>query len=131
MNSYPTEVDLLDALDRYDDLVRACVSGTISFADFCAGYDNFYWSFGLDGHESDQAGQAVLAEYAARIALHQEVADILSKLCSESDAAKESYRAAGRLGSTEAIARLKLIAAALSAQRPNNPFKPNPLCGAA
>lgn len=112
--------------------MRACVSGTISFADFCAEYDNFYWSFGLDGHESDQAGQAVLAKYAARIALHQEVADtILAKLCSESDAAKESYRTAERLGSTEAIARLKLIAAALSAQRPNDPFQPDPLCGAA
>ena len=114
MNSYPTEMDLLAALDRADDLVRECAAGHASFAEFCAEYDNFYWSFALDGHESDQSGQAVLAKYAARIALHQQVADtILAKICSDTDAVKESYRAAGRFGSTDAVARLKLIAAGL------------------
>ena len=114
MNSYPTEIDLLAALDRSDDLVRECAAGHVSFADFCAQYDNFYWSFALDGHESDQAGQAVLAKYAARIAFHQKVADtILAKSCSDTDAVKESYRAAGRFGSAEAVARLKLVAAGL------------------
>ena len=87
----------------------------MSFADFCAEYDNFYWSFALDGHESDQAGQSVLTKYAARIALHQAVAEtVLAKLCSDTDAAKESYRASGRFGSAEAIARLRLLAAGLS-----------------
>ncbi|PPJ42859.1 MULTISPECIES: hypothetical protein [unclassified Pseudoxanthomonas] len=115
MNSYPTEIDLLAALDRSDDLVRECAAGHVSFAEFCAEYDNFYWSFALDGHESDQAGQAVLARYAARIALHQTVAEtILAKACSDADAANESYRAAGRFGSTEAVSRLKLVVAGLS-----------------
>ena len=114
MKSYPTEIDLLAALDRSDDLVRECATGHLSFADFCAEYDNFYWSFSLDGHESDQVGQAVLAKYATRIALHQRIADtILAKLCSDTDAVRESYRAAGRFGSTEAVARLKLVAAGL------------------
>ena len=114
MNSYPTEIDLLAALDRSDHLVRECAAGHMSFADFCAEYDNFYWSFALDGHESDQAGQILLAKYAARVALHQTVAaTILAKACSDADAAKESYRAAGRFGSTEAVSRLKLVVAGL------------------
>ena len=114
MSSYPTESDLLAALDRSDHLVRECAAGHMSFADFCAEYDNFYWSFALDGHESDQAGQILLAKYAARVALHQTVAEtILAKACSDADAAKESYRSAGRFGSTEAVSRLKLVVAGL------------------
>ena len=114
MDSYPSEKDLLLALDRCDRLVRACASGRLSFTDFLTEYDNFYWSFALDGHESDQAGQAVLAKYAARIAPHQAVAEtILAKVCSDTDAAQESYRAAGRFGSTEAVTRLELVAEGL------------------
>lgn len=114
MDSYPSEKDLLLALDRCDQLIRACASGHLSFADFQAEYNDFYWSFALDGHESDQAGQAVLAKYALRIAPHQAVAEtILAKLCSDTDAAHESYRASGRFGSTEAVTRLKLVAEGL------------------
>ncbi len=115
MDSYPSEKDLLVALDRCDDLIRACASGRLSFADFRAEYNDFYWSFVLDGHESDQAGQAVLARYASRIAPHQTVAEtILAKICSDTDAAHESYYAVGHFGSTEAVARLKLVAEGLS-----------------
>lgn len=114
MDSYPSEKHLLLALDRCDDLIRACASGRLSFADFRAEYNDFYWSFALDGHESDQAGQAVLAKYASRIAPHQTVAEtILAKVCSDADASSESYRAAGRFGSTEAVTRLKLVAEGL------------------
>lgn len=114
MDSYPAEKDLLGALDRCDHLIHACASGRLSFADFQAEYNDFYWSFALDGHESDQAGQAVLAKYASRIALHQTVAEaILAKVCSDTDAAQESYRAAGRFGSTDAVTRLKLVAEGL------------------
>jgi hypothetical protein len=114
MDSYPSEKDLLVALDRCDRLIRACASGRLSFADFRAEYNDFYWSFALDGHESDQAGQALLARYASRIAPHQRVSEtILAKVCSDTDASQEIYRAAGRFGSTEAVARLKLVAEGL------------------
>lgn len=114
MSSHPLETDLVAALDRGDELIRLCAAGHISFDDFCAKYDNLYWAYALDGHESDQFGQAVLAKYAARIAPHQIVAEaILTKVCSGRDAALESFRTAGRFGSDEAIARLKLVATGL------------------
>ncbi|WAC62287.1 hypothetical protein OVA13_12920 [Pseudoxanthomonas sp. SL93] len=114
MDSYPSESDLVAALDHRDGLVRLCAAGKLSFSDFCDGYDNFYWAYALDGHESDFQGLALLAKYAGRIAPHQVVAEtILAKVCDDADATRESYRLAGRFGSAEAIARLKLVAAGL------------------
>ena len=117
MVPYPLESDLVAELDRCDELVRLCASGQLSFEDFCTGYDSFYWSYALDGHESDAVGLAILAKYADRIAPHQAVAEaVLSRVCSDLDAAKESYHSAGRFGSIEAVARLKLLAAGLSGE---------------
>jgi len=63
---------------------------------------------------SDTAGSAVLARYSERIVPHEVVAEtILSKVCADADAATGSYRAADRFGSTEAVARLKLVAEGL------------------
>ena len=114
MTSLPSEPELLAALNQSDELVLLCASGKISFSEFLAAYDDFYWSFALDGHESDPAGLAVLAKHSARIAPHQFVAEnILSNLCADTDALTEAYRDAGSFGSTEALARLKLVAAGL------------------
>ncbi|MGO4223673.1 hypothetical protein AB4Y64_17700 [Lysobacter sp. TAF61] len=86
----------------------------MTFDDFSAKYDNFYWSHALDGHESDRSGLAVLAKYAARIAPHQAVAEtILAKVCSDTDAVQEAFRLAGRFGYNDAVARLKLVSAGL------------------
>lgn len=113
MYSYPTEIDLLAELDRSDQLLLECATGRLPFEKFCAEYNNFCWSFALDGHESDQAGQAILAKYANRVAPHKVVETILGNVCSDADATQESYRMAGRFTSTEAVARLKLVAAGL------------------
>mgnify|MGYP001473383453 CR=1 FL=1 len=114
MAQYPLESDLSAELDRCDELVRLCAAGELSFKDFLAGYANFYWAYALDGHESDPAGLAVIAKLADRIAPHQVVAEtVLAKICSDADAAKESYRSAGRIDSMEAVARLKVVASGL------------------
>lgn len=118
MSAYPSESDIVTALDRCDELLRRCAGGHLSFDDFCAEYGNFYWAYALDGHESDQPGLDVLAKYAARIAPHRTVAeDILAKVCSDAEAARDGFRAAGRFGSGEAIARLKRVAAGLAGTR--------------
>jgi hypothetical protein len=115
MAIYPSESELVAALDHHDELVRLCAEGRLSFWDFCAEYDNFYWAYALDGHESDLAGQAVLDELAARIAPHHELAEtVLAHVCSDTHADKGSYGKAGRFGPEEAMVRLKLVAAGLS-----------------
>jgi hypothetical protein len=114
MNSYPSESQLIAALDHHDELVRLCAAGRLLFWDFCAAYDNFYWAYALDGHESDPAGQAVLESLAARIAPHQELAEtVLAHVCSDTHADKGSYGKAGRFGPEEAMVRLTLVAAGL------------------
>jgi len=112
MATYPSESELVAALDHHDELVRLCADGRLSFWDFCAAYDNFYWAYALDGHES--SGQAVLDKLAARIAPHQELAEtVLAHVCSDTHADKGSYGKAGRFGPEEATVRLKLVAAGL------------------
>lgn len=114
MHSYPTEQELIAVLDHGDTLVRCCARGEIPFEHFRIEYDNLYWSHALDGHESDPAGRSVLAKYAARITTHQAVAEkILANVCSDADAGLDSFRTAGRFGPTEAVARIKLLAAGL------------------
>lgn len=119
MNSHLNEQELAAALDRCDALVRLCAAGRISFDEFCDRYDNFYWSYALDGHESDTAGLALLAKYAERISPHQAVAEaILAKVIAGGDIVTETYRRSGRMDSAEAVAKLELVAMALPAEGP-------------
>jgi len=114
MDMYSSEPELVAALDHHDELVRLCAAGRLPFWDFCAAYDNFYWAYALDGHESDPAGQAVLDKLADRIAPHRNLAEtILANACSDTDADKGSYGRPGRFGPDEAVIRLKLVAAGL------------------
>lgn len=114
MNPYPSEPALVAALDRHDELVRLCAAEQLSFWDFCAAYDNFYWAYALDGHQSDPAGLSVLDKLAARIEPHRELAEtVLANACSDTDADSGNYGRSGQFGPEEAVARLKLIAARL------------------
>ncbi|MFC5571602.1 hypothetical protein ACFPN1_16225 [Lysobacter yangpyeongensis] len=114
MDMPPLESELIAALDHHDELVRLCAAGRLSFWDFCAAYDNFYWAYALDGHESDPDGQAVLDKLADRIAPHRDLAEtVLANVCSDHDPDKGSYGKAGRFGPDEAVIRLKLVAVGL------------------
>ena len=118
MDTYPSESELVAALDRHDELLRLCAAGRLPFWDFCAAYDNFYWRYALDGHEADPAGQALLDKLAVRIAPHRELAErVLASVCSDTHPEKGSYGKAGRFGPDEALVRLKLVAAGLATGR--------------
>ena len=58
MSNFASEIDLLEELSAHDDLVRRCVRGDIEFREFVRLYDDFWWRFALDGHESDSAEQS-------------------------------------------------------------------------
>lgn len=114
MATYPSAPELVLALDHHDALVRQCAAGALSFGAFCAAYDNFYWAYALDGHESDAAGQALLGRLAARIAPHRALAEaVLAHVHRETPKTHASDGKAGRLGTEEAMERLKPIAAGL------------------
>ena len=81
MTSHPEEAALLATLRHHDELVMRYASGQLTFDDFLAQYDNFYWSHALDGHESNAQGLHVLHKHAARIQPHQRIADeVLARL---------------------------------------------------
>jgi hypothetical protein len=114
MDMHLSESKLVAALDHHDELVRLCAAGRVSFWDFCAAYDNFYWAYALDGDQSDSAGQALLDKLADRIAPHRDLAEtVLANACSDHDPDKGSYGRSGRFGPDEALVRLKLVAAGL------------------
>ena len=114
MDPHPSELRLVAALDHHDDLVRLCAAGRLPFWDFCDAYDNFYWTYALDGHESDPAGLSAMEKFAGRIAPHRELAEtVLAHVCSDTHAATGSYGRAGRFGPEEAMVRLKIVAAGL------------------
>lgn len=105
--------DLISALDHHDALLRDCAAGEQSFADFLADYNDFYLSHALDGHESDASTGILLDEMEHRIRIHRQLhEDVLSYLCSDSDAMTDAYRNAGRIGSEEALVRLRTLVAA-------------------
>ena len=98
-----------EAIRRSDALVRRCASGDLEFEAFLVEYNNFYDHWALDGHEG---GASVLRAHRAAIEFHRRVRDeVLYIVCSQSDAKRDIYRSAGRIGPDEAVARLAQLVA--------------------
>ena len=109
-NIFSSEAELLDALAHHARLLLDCAGGKITFGDFLKRYNNFYFHYALDGHESDERERALLEKHGVRIRPHKEMAyEVLAKLCADEDAAKRSYFEAGRIGSNEGLRRIKLL----------------------
>ena len=51
MKIFASESELVQTLDKYDQLILDCVAGKILFKDFLKNYSNFYMEYALDGHE--------------------------------------------------------------------------------
>jgi hypothetical protein len=108
---FESEEDLLSTLDDYDQLIRDCVSGRISFQEFLNKYGTFYMTYALDGHESSPEEKELFEAHEDRISLHRRVWEriIGGGLCADEDAQKELYIQAGRFGSDEGLRRLREI----------------------
>ena len=107
---FDSEQDIIEQLDLHDQLVKDCASGKLEFWKFCESYNNFFYYFALDGHESDEEEMAFLEKYESRILYHEQVAEeVLSKVCSDGDAGKSDYLKCGRFGSTVAVEKLSVI----------------------
>ena len=109
MNMFESEQEMLSIIEKHNRIINECISGNITFQEFLDKYNNFYAYYALDGHESDLEEQKLLEKYENKIALHREVFEMLSGLCSDEDANKDSYIRANRFGSKEGLRRLKVI----------------------
>ena len=137
MVSHPSESELVAALDHHDELVRLCAAGGLEFWDFCAAYDNFYWAYALDGHESDSVGQAVLAKpcwTSSRAALRR--TETWQRPSWPTSARTTMLIRVATVGPVALVPTrlsfgLSLSPLAFRVARPNNSFKPKPLRGSA
>ncbi|HAD03352.1 MAG: hypothetical protein A2091_01570 [Desulfuromonadales bacterium GWD2_61_12] len=114
MKIYESEIELIEFLDSHDEFLRQCASGDLSFWDFNKKYDNFYWAYALDGHESDAEEKEILRKLKNRIEPHRTVQEeILSLVCNDEDAEKEEYKRAGRISSKESVRRIAQVVSTL------------------
>ena len=65
-------------------------------------YNDFYFVYALEGHESDEEEKALLLKYKNKVYFHEVVTSILSQICSDEDALKEIYKKSGRYNSETA-----------------------------
>ncbi len=109
---FQSESQLVELIEKHDELVRQCASGQIDFAKFCDEYGDFYEAYALDGHESDEEEKAILVKNELRLKPHQIIAhSILNRLYIDGDVDKDAYRKAGRIDDSEAkILLMRLVA---------------------
>ena len=107
MESFPTEAQVILALEQLDRSLALCLQDVISIDAFCDALGEYYWEHALDGHEADAEGRAMLEAYGPRIARYSAINNIVCRICSETDAAREIYIQAGRINAAEALVRLK------------------------
>ena len=82
MVMFESEADLLETIAHHDALVRQCVTGELSFLEFCEKYKDFYVHFALDGHESDEEERSLLEKHDNLIEPHRVIAyEILGQVC--------------------------------------------------
>ena len=109
---FTSEAELIDAIRAHDGLLKSLAAGELTFDEFCEKYHDFYAFYALDGHESDEDERALLTKHEVLIEPHRVVAEeILSLVCSDEDAEREIYKQAGRIGSAEAVRRIKSLLA--------------------
>ena len=102
-----TEKELIDLLEVHDELLVRWADGHLTFPEFLAQYDNFSHVYALDGHEADSSELILLEKHHQRVAVHLEVSELLSRLCSEEDWGNPSYRTGGRAPPAQVMAELK------------------------
>ena len=107
MVMFETEKDLIQKLNEHFIYAKDFALNNLSFTEFQKYYNNFYFTYVLSGSESDKEEKELLAKYKNKVLFHDKVAGILSNLCSDKDALKESYKNAGRYNSE--ISRLKIL----------------------
>jgi hypothetical protein len=102
------ETEIAALLDAHDALVKACVDGSLSFAEFLAAYGDFPRNYALDGRSANPADRDIPRLFRRRIAFHSRVASTLSGLAEVGNLADTPYGEA--VGLPEKIGLMRLHA---------------------
>ena len=91
-------------------LVKDAVDGRLSFVEFLSKYDNFYYYNALDGHEDDDEGRRMLAQFSDVVVLHRCVQEeIINCAYVGENGRKADFEAAGRIDAAQAVERLRRL----------------------
>ena len=114
---FASEAELVRVLDRADEIIRACVAGSLELRPFLEELGHLHNYYAFDGHESDEEELKLLDRHKERIVWVERVLEELFQVCADEDATKEIYIKAGRFGSVEALRRLRVLVENRNAQR--------------
>src|ERR1035437_8398563 len=108
MTILESEQELKTLIEQKKELLQKVVNDQISIDSFYKEYDSFYWTYVLDGHESDGEERELLLKYDSEIELFRIVEEeIFSRICSDEDSKSEIYIKHGRISKKKAIEELK------------------------
>lgn len=68
------------ALDAHDGLVRDCVEGRLTFAEFLGAYGDFPRGYGLQEGTTGADGHEAVRLFRKRVAFHRQVAGVIAGL---------------------------------------------------
>jgi len=104
------EEELIEQLNTHKNLAIDCANQKLEFWQFVKLYDNFYHSYAFDGHETNSVNHKVHQKYSREIEFHKAIYNqVLSVVCSDSDANNLAYIKAGRISSAKAQEILKQL----------------------
>jgi len=107
---FSQEEELIEQLNIHKVLAFDCSHGKLEFWQFVKLYDNFYHSYALDGHEVNGIDSEFYNNHSGEIGFHKAISDqVLSVVCSNTDANNLAYIKSGRISSIEALKILKQI----------------------
>lgn len=109
---FKSDANWIDPTGHQDDLIRQCMHHRMDIADICNKYRQLYSFHAIDGHDTDEEERTLLEKYEGQIQPHPIVAEnFLAGVCSDADAQLDICQCADCLGLTEAVGRLRDLAA--------------------
>ena len=106
---FDSESDLVNTLQKQFYVVADFAEGRIPCDEFDQKYNSFYYSYALDGHESDEEEKLLLQKYSDKIDFYEKLSSIICGICSDEDFLKEIYINTGRYSSEVALLKIKQL----------------------
>lgn len=101
--------ELKNLLLAYSILVNKLNNNQIRLKEFEKEYNNFYYVYALDGHESDEQEKEFLKEFKSAVYFHEKIQTHALDLLFYDIENREIYLKAGRLDEEQVLKRIKQI----------------------
>ena len=108
MIMFENEEGLKALIEQKKNLLWQVLNDEIQIDTFFMKYDSFYFTYALDGHESDEEEKDLLLKYSTEIEIFRKIElEIFCRICSDEDSQKEIYVQNDRISKSQAIGEIK------------------------